>query len=142
MAYQSPISTYTTEVATNIGEEFDKLVITEIAKVGVAVDKDKLVKALEYDRDQYEEGYEEGYRDGRRYKPPVITNADRIRSMSDEELAVWFYSGDFPWCVYEEDVVPCTYEDIPAHPCDRCLLDWLLQEVDDDKSGQDQRADG
>lgn len=60
----------------------------------------------------------------------IITNADRIRAMSDEELVAWFYSGDFPWCVYEEDVVPCTYEDIPCHPCDRCLLDWLKKEAE------------
>ena len=58
------------------------------------------------------------------------TNADRIRAMSDEELAEWFFSGDYPWCVYEEDVVPCTYEDIPVHPCERCLLNWLKQEED------------
>ena len=60
----------------------------------------------------------------------AATNADRIRAMTDEELAAWFFSGDFPWCVYEEDVVPCTYEDIPVHPCDRCLLNWLKQEAE------------
>lgn len=64
-------------------------------------------------------------------KKEPITNADRIRAMTDEELAAWFFSGDFPWCVYEEDVVPCTYEDIPVHPCERCLLNWLKQEADE-----------
>ena len=56
------------------------------------------------------------------------TNADRIRAMTDEELAEWFYSGDFPWCNFEEDVVPCPYEEMPD-PCEHCLLEWLKEEV-------------
>ena len=132
MAYESPISTYTTTIATNIGEGFDKLVVTEIAKVGVAVDKDELVKALEYDRDQYEKGY----LDGRRYKPPIITRADQVRAMSDDEMAEFFYH---TW----SNAPFCRADDCPDdNTCVPCWLDWLLQEVDDDKSGQDQRADG
>ena len=60
-----------------------------------------------------------------------ITNAGRIRAMTDEELAEWFYSGDFPWCNFEEDVVPCPYEEMPD-PCEHCLLDWLREEADHD----------
>lgn len=53
----------------------------------------------------------------------VKTNADRIRSMSDEELAAWL-------------------EEITMLPIVGLWLDWLKQEADDDKSGQDQRDDG
>lgn len=62
------------------------------------------------------------------HTPKPITNADRIRSMTDEELAEWFYSGDLPWCNFEEDVVPCPYEEMPD-PCEHCLLNWLKEEV-------------
>lgn len=62
------------------------------------------------------------------FKPKPITNADRIRSMTDEELAEWFYSGDLPWCNFEEDVVPCPYEEMPD-PCEHCLINWLKEEV-------------
>ena len=62
---------------------------------------------------------------------PIITHGDSIRSMTDEELAEWFYSGDFPWCNFEEDVVPCPYEEMPD-PCEHCLLDWLREEADHD----------
>ena len=53
------------------------------------------------------------------------TNADRIRAMSDEELADWFFNEFFrkvPYCRKEE-----CYEDTP---CEECLLDWLKQEAE------------
>ena len=57
------------------------------------------------------------------FKEPE-TNADRIRAMSDEELAKTI-SGDaiYPWCTEEE---PCKYES-----CTDCVLAWLKQEVSD-----------
>lgn len=45
----------------------------------------------------------------RRYKPKPITNADRIRAMTDEELAEWIIS------TTEDDTVG--------------WLDWLKQEA-------------
>ena len=54
------------------------------------------------------------------------TNADRIRSMSDKELAYWYFNEFFrktPYCRKEE-----CYEDTP---CEECLLDWLKEEVVD-----------
>lgn len=35
-----------------------------IINAGVYVDREELIKALDYDRDMYEKGYEDGYRDG------------------------------------------------------------------------------
>lgn len=65
MSYISPIT------VDFIDELIDKMVETaqkeqEIAvmkrvKMVVDVDKDELVKALQYDRNQYDKGYQEGY---------------------------------------------------------------------------------
>lgn len=60
------------------------------------------------------------------YEPPKpITNADRIRAMSDEELAKWYFDVFFkrtPYC--------SIHEDCPEHDdCELCLLDWLREEV-------------
>ena len=53
------------------------------------------------------------------------TNADRIRSMTDEELARFIFIGcDGRKCVETDES-----ESIP-HQCERCWLDWLKQEVD------------
>lgn len=60
MAYESPIHVYTTEISQKIGEECDRIVFEEIKKVGVYVEKNELIKALEYDRDQYQKGFRDG----------------------------------------------------------------------------------
>ena len=55
------------------------------------------------------------------------TNADRIRAMSDEELAELLYNG----CTGHK----CTNyypEENLEEQCKRCWLDWLKQEVADD----------
>lgn len=55
----------------------------------------------------------------------VLTNADRIRSMSDEELAQWL---TYPVCAYTD-----CYKKCPASPennrekCDENILEWLQQ---------------
>lgn len=55
---------------------------------------------------------------------PTMTNADRIRSMRDEELANWYFSEFFPNAPYCNKL-EC-YRD---SPCEQCLLDWLRTEV-------------
>ena len=60
------------------------------------------------------------------------TNADRIRSMSDEELATviaWPYWASTPWCSEHRT---CPYISEDPTPCDKCVLDWLKQEATDD----------
>ena len=39
-------------------------VYSRILKVGVNVDKEELIKALQYDRGQYTKGYEDGFKNG------------------------------------------------------------------------------
>ena len=84
--YESPIMLLKTDpMIQRIKDETDAMIIRGVARVGVHVDKDELIKALEYDRGQYEKGFH----DGRMYVPPCPSNADRIRAMTDEELAGW-----------------------------------------------------
>ena len=53
-----------------------------------------------------------------------MTNADRIRAMSDKDLADLLSGGEpYPWC--EQD--PC-----PAETCQECILMWLKQEAKHD----------
>lgn len=51
--YKSPIDILTNDIVT--AEE--NAVIQAVVKCGINVDKDELVKALAYDRGQYEKGY-------------------------------------------------------------------------------------
>lgn len=66
--YESPIKIY--EQIGDIISEFTKqrenLVFESVAKVGIDVDKNELIRALQYDREQYSKGYSDGKADGAR----------------------------------------------------------------------------
>lgn len=58
------------------------------------------------------------------FKPPA-TNADRIRSMSDEELAKWMFSPGI--CIRDFADVKCD-----GVSCKECRIDWLRQPAEED----------
>lgn len=65
----------------------------------------------------------------RRFKPKPITNSMRIRTMTDEELAMLLGAPSIvspPWCDMNYD---CPYADQDPARCDLCALDWLKQEA-------------
>ena len=64
---------------------------------------------------------------------PHITNADRIRAMSDEELAhaiLYDFESEtderIPWCNFTN----CNK--MLMSDCEECIVTWLKNEVDDD----------
>lgn len=64
MTYEPPITMTTEKATSKIAEGLDNQIVGEVLKIGINVDKDELIKALKYDREQYEKGYEDGYIDG------------------------------------------------------------------------------
>lgn len=70
------------------------------------------------------------YEDKRKKATPKTTNADRIRAMSDEELAKFF--GTLPCCPPGEDLEELCF---PLDSCKgtemkvMCWLKWLRQEA-------------
>lgn len=54
------------------------------------------------------------------HQPKPMTNADKIRAMTDEELAYWIM------CPYDSPY--CTGTD----RCIECTLEWLKQPAEDD----------
>lgn len=60
--YKSPISVIVPDVLTQLEVNIEKSVVSAISDLGVSVDKDELVRALQYDREQYEKGYHDGRR--------------------------------------------------------------------------------
>ena len=55
MSYKSPIDIIQEEMRT----KFDNKILEAVLKFDIRVNKDELIKALEYDRNQYLEGYKE-----------------------------------------------------------------------------------
>ena len=69
------------------------------------------------------------------WKEKTLTNADRIRAMSDEELAKRLLTIDGPG-VFCKTLPECeelldTDEGIPEEKCLRCMLAWLQQPVEE-----------
>lgn len=60
--YEPPIKLMRTQINTTMDEEILKAVF----RTGVVVDKEELLRALEYDRQQYNKGYHDGFADGLR----------------------------------------------------------------------------
>lgn len=54
--YESPIEIFTTELHT----AYEDGIMKAVQNVGFNVNKEELIKALQYDRDQYRKGYEDG----------------------------------------------------------------------------------
>lgn len=58
--YKSPIEI----IIGNMQTQFDDEIFRAVQNVGINVDREELLKALEYDRGQYDKGWEEGFHDG------------------------------------------------------------------------------
>ena len=57
MSYESPITAIYEQIANQIKQDADDRLMAEVKmKVDIDVDKDELIKALNYDRHQYEKG--------------------------------------------------------------------------------------
>jgi len=55
--YKSPVQLITNQMQTKLEGQ----ILEAIQNVGVVVDKEELIKAMNYDRDQYASGFENGY---------------------------------------------------------------------------------
>lgn len=58
--YESPIEV----IKGNVHRTIEGDIMRSVQEVGISVDKEELMRALKYDRDQYEKGYADGKRDG------------------------------------------------------------------------------
>lgn len=59
--YKSPIQLVTDDINYAMRAKIDETIYQAVLRYDVSVDKDELIKALAYDRDQYDKGYSDGY---------------------------------------------------------------------------------
>ena len=55
--YKSPIEIKLDDIVSDAVEKVDEYIVACVQQVGVNVDKDELIKALKFDREQYEKGW-------------------------------------------------------------------------------------
>lgn len=59
MSYESPIQIIAGNMTTKIEDD----IMSVVQSFGIEVDKDELMRALQYDRGQYEKGFDDGRKD-------------------------------------------------------------------------------
>lgn len=59
--YKSPIEMAIETIYKDVTDKGDNAILEAVQKVGVTVDKNELIKALKYDRDQFNIGFSNGY---------------------------------------------------------------------------------
>lgn len=134
MSYQGPIQIfYTDRILKHVRDEQDNAVYRAVIEADIRVDREELLKALQYDRDQYEKGF----RDGQAYVPPDPTNKNLIRKMSDEDLAKLIFdlgNGSeycYGHCIHQDNGPACNsaQNDYPRG-CIAGVLAWLNSTAD------------
>ena len=64
LGYESPIQAFIGEMRIEHERTLESETIKAVRAIDVTVDKEELIKALQYDRRQYEEGFHRGYSAG------------------------------------------------------------------------------
>ena len=108
--YESPIELIISDVANKITEEQDKLIENKICctintKYGISINEEELMRALAYDRDQYNIGYLDGKRDAEIERENPRKFIEIMVSYPPEDLCTYpEYKGKPYFSIhYEED---------------------------------------
>lgn len=93
--YVSPIAV---EIARKQESDLEKAIYTALETYNITVDKDELLKALSYDRNQYEAGYKAGYKaaQGEQRLGTWIVHGIYARCSECEETGGTILNGDKP----------------------------------------------
>lgn len=92
--YESPITEMMSDISTQIIQERENQLMMQMRQtVGYDFDKDELIKALQYDRDQYRKGYADAMKNKEQL-------SELICDVNPEEIAAQIASGNLHnWCI-------------------------------------------
>ena len=80
--YESPIKVF----QSNLEMQFEGEILKAVQRIGITVDKDELIRALRYDREQYQKGFD----DAMKTAVPVVRCEDCIRRYDTDECPMCF----------------------------------------------------
>ena len=76
--YKSPIEMMMSKTVHEIQTQQEEHILRGVFNVGINVDKEELIEALQYDRGQYDKGYADGVRE-------FAERLERVISISDTQ---------------------------------------------------------
>lgn len=81
--YESPIEI----IQTQMQMQMDGEILKAVQGVGIDVNKEELIKALAYDREQYSKGYKDGVKEfAERLKKEAVTKCDWDNCVDVEDI--------------------------------------------------------
>lgn len=122
--YMSPISLTVERIVQDFNNHTDQSVLHAVMKCGINVDRDELIKALSYDRNQYRKGFN----DGIEFAHTWISVMDRLPKTNDLVLCVGSQGGMFIGCILLDNTVSSseTYHfHVPNARHGRCATHWM-----------------
>lgn len=116
--WESPIEIICNDIQYKVVDEYEKQIINAIQSYGISVNKEELVKALNYDRQQYEKGYADA-----KAEYPWIPVTDRPPEKNGNYLVT--VEDD----VFDEPFVMTLWYGIPNNPFAK-RRDWYMSDQD------------
>lgn len=87
--YESPINLVAQDIEIQMVQKEEQMILEAIRKCDVVVDKEELIKAIEYDRNQYSKGYKDGINDIFDKIRTEIEDQKKERCFDDDDMFVY-----------------------------------------------------
>ena len=76
--YDCPISEQIGALQTMMADEHDRMVLKAVQQVGIEIDQESLIQAINSDRKRYEEAYKKGYADCEEHYKKLLSQISRL----------------------------------------------------------------
>lgn len=108
--YESPINlTYSEPIYEEVTNHLNETIYQAVASVGVDVNREELIKALAYDRRQYEKGYADGKKEYA-WLPVGLTQPKRadkyfvlVDCGGEYDIDILSFSKELGWYYYDDE---------------------------------------
>ena len=103
--YDSPFELTISDIATQMAKNIDEMSWKAIQRVGINVDKDKLLIALRQDAERYRKAYANGYETGyEKREDEIVLCKDCLHYVHDPTFARGHCTKDIScWVYHDED---------------------------------------
>lgn len=82
--YDCPISEQIGELKMMMADEHDKMVLKAVQQIGIEIDQESLIEAINSNRKRYEEAYKKGYADCEEHYRKLLSQISRFALQEGE----------------------------------------------------------